>query len=136
MKLPEQRLSAFLTFTGNAEEAMRFYESILPGAKIESLALFEAGMENGDEGTVLNGVLSFGGQKIMFLDMQPAYPAPPFSWAMSLFINCIDEPEFDAIFTELSNGGDVMMGPEAVMHMRKCAWLTDKFGVTWQLVWE
>lgn len=136
MQLPNQRLTAFLSFCGNAEEAMRFYVSVLPGAKIESLTLFERGMENGDEGKVLNGTLSFAGQNLMFLDMQEEYPAPPFSWATSLFINCIDEAEFDIIFKGLSEGGTVMMGPEPVMDMRKCTWLTDKFGVTWQLVWE
>ncbi len=135
MKLPNQRLSVFLTFTGNAEEALRFYAAQLPGAKIESLSLFEKGMENGDEGKVLNGTLSFMGQSILFMDMQAEYPAPPFSWATSLFINCADEAEFDALFAALSAGGTVMMGPEPVMDMRKCTWVTDKFGVTWQLVW-
>lgn len=136
MKLPNQKLCAFLTFNGDAEEAMRFYESKLPDTKIDSLALFEKGMENGDEGKVLTGILSFAGQKILFMDMQYEYPAPAFSWATSLFINCADEAEFDTMFTGLSDGGDVMMGPEPVMYMRKCAWITDKFGVTWQLVWE
>ena len=136
MKLPEQRLCAFLCFTGNAEEAMRYYETALPGAKIESLFLFEKGMENGDEGKVLSGVLSFSGQKLMFMDMQSAYPAPPFSWAISLFINCESEAEFDSMFAALSKDGVVIMGPEPVMNLRKCTWLTDKFGVTWQLVWE
>lgn len=136
MKLPEQRLCAFLTFNGNAEEAMRFYEEKLPAAKIDELTLFEKGAENGDEGKVLTGVLSFAGQTVLFMDMQREYPAPPFSWASSLFINCLDESEFDIMFGGLSEGGDVMMGPEPVMHMRKCAWVTDKFSVTWQLVWE
>lgn len=135
-QLPKQRLTCFLTFTGNAQAAMRFYAATLPGASIESLALFEKGMENGDEGKVLTGVLSFGGQKILFMDMQAEYPAPPFSWATSLLINCQDEAEFDVLFAGLSTDGVVMMGPEPVMEMRKCAWVTDTYGVTWQLVWE
>ncbi len=136
MKLPEQKLCVFLTFNGNAEEAMQFYKSILPGSQTESLTLFGKEEPNGDEGKVLSGILSFAGQKIMFMDMQSAYPAPAFSWATSLFINCKDEAEFDGLFAGLSKGGAVMMGPEPVLHMRKCTWLTDKFGVTWQLVWE
>ncbi len=136
MKLPSQRLCAFLTFNGNAEEAMRFYEKNLPDMKIEALTLFEKDAPNGDEGKVLNGALSYHGQQILFMDMQAAYPAPSFSWATSLLINCLEEAEFDALFAGLSVDGTVMMGPEAVMHMRKCAWVTDKFGVTWQLVWE
>lgn len=136
MKLPQQRLCAFLAFNGNAEEAMRFYEAKIPSAKIESLTLFEKDAANGDEGKVLNGLLSLAEQKIMFMDMQAAYPAPAFSWSISLLINCVNEAEFDTTFVGLSDGGIVMMGPEPVMHMRKCAWVTDKFGVTWQLVWE
>ncbi len=131
-----QRVLPFLTFNGNAEEAMNFYAAILPGARIEALTRFGTGQPNGDEGKVLNGVLSFLGQRILFMDMQAAYPCPAFSWSASLFITCKDEAEFDVIFAGLSQGGTVMMGPEAVMHIRKCAWVTDKFGVTWQPVWE
>lgn len=136
MQNTEQRLNVFLSFTGNAEEAMGFYETLLPGAKIESLALFGKDEPYGDEGKVLTGVLSFAGQNIMFLDMQPAYPAPPFNWATSLLIYCQNEAEFDAMFAGMAAGGTVMMGPEPVRQMRKCAWVTDKFGVTWQLVWN
>lgn len=135
MKLPKQSLLAFLTFNGKARQAMAFYESALPGAKIEALTLFGKDEPSGDEGTVLNGVLSFKGQHLLFMDMAAAYKAPDFSWSTSLFINCGDEAEFDTIFGILSKDGMVMMGPEAVMDIRKCAWVTDKFGVTWQLVW-
>lgn len=136
MKLPDQRLSAFLTFNGKAQQAMEFYEKALPGAKITALTLYGKDEPMGDEGTVLNGILSFGKEKIIFMDMAQAYPAPDFSWASSLLINCADEAEFDDIFKNLAKDGTVMMGPEPVMDMRKCAWVTDQFGVTWQLVWE
>ena len=135
----KQRIIPFLTFNGRAEEAMQFYASNLPGAKITKLARYGkahpyAG-EN-DENKVLHGALSFMGQEIMFLDMDAAHPAPDFNWAMSLYIDCRDEMEFDAIFSALSQGGVVMMGPEPVAYFRKCAWVTDKFGVTWQQVLE
>lgn len=136
MELPTQKFSVFLTFTGNAEQAIRFYETVLPNASIQSLTFFEKDMPSGDEGKLLNGTLSFGGQSILFMDMQAAYPAPPFSWSTSLLIDCADEAEFDLLFEKLSQNGTVMMGPEAVMGIRKCAWVNDKFGVTWQLVWE
>lgn len=132
----KQNITPFLSFTGNAEEAMHFYVSVFPDARIESLVYFEKGQPNGEEGKVLNGALSLMGQQIMFLDMQKEYPAPPFCWATSFFINCQSEEEFDAIFSALANDGTVMMGPEPIMHLRKVAWVTDKFGVTWQPVWE
>ena len=130
------RLSTFLTFNGTAEEAMRFYEGILPEANITNLTLFPKGAENGEEGKVLNGALTFAGQELLFMDMKQEYPAPEFSWATSLFVTCRTEGEFDAIFSPLAKDGFVMMGPEPVMDIRKCAWVTDGFGVTWQLIWR
>jgi predicted 3-demethylubiquinone-9 3-methyltransferase (glyoxalase superfamily) len=72
----------------------------------------------------------------MFLDMGSEHPAPDFTWASSIYAECSDEAEFDAVFNALSQDGFVMMGPEAVGEIRKCAWVTDKFGVTWQPVWR
>ena len=137
--MEKQKFAPFLTFTGNAEEAMEFYVSTLPGAKITTLVRY--GKDNpyvgeGQENKIMYGELSFMGREIMFLDMDSANPAPDFSWSTSIYINCNDEAEFDVIFKGLSQGGMVMMGPESIGHIRKCAWVTDKFGVTWQPVWE
>lgn len=136
MQLPKQRLSAFLTFNGNAEEAMNFYEATFPDATRVSLMLFGPDEPNGDEGKVLNGALDLGGQLLLFMDMQAKYPAPAFSWSTSLLVICDDEEYFDHVFSGLSAEGMVMMGPEPVGELRKCTWVTDKFGVTWQLVWQ
>jgi len=137
--MEKQTLAPFLSFTGNAEEAMRFYAANLPDAAITKLVRYGknhpfAGDET--ENLVMHGVLSFMGQEIMFLDMDTANPAPDFSWALSIYVDCKDESVFDAVFNGLSQGGTVMMGPESVAPFRKCAWVTDKFGVTWQPVWE
>ena len=91
--------------------------------------------QGGPEGGVLNGKVSFLGQALFFMDMDDSAPLPPFNWAMSLYVACKSEAEFDAVFAGLSPGGTVMMGPEPVMDLRKVAWVTDKFGVTWQPVW-
>jgi len=137
--MEKQRVMPFLSFTGRAEEAMQFYASSLPGAEITKLVRY--GTEHpyageGEENLVLHGAVSFMGHEIMFLDMTAAYPAPNFSWAISIYLDCRDEAEFDAVFAGLSQGGVVMMGPESVAGFRKCAWVTDKFGVTWQPVLE
>jgi len=135
MELNNQRLIPFLTFHGNAEEAMNFYADVLPGAKIESIVRFEKG-QRGDEGKVLNGILSFMGQKLMFLDMITEYDCPDFSWATSFYVTCNTVEEFDAVFNGLAKDGHVMMKEEPYMRFRKVAWVTDKFGVTWQPVLE
>jgi len=125
----------FLTFHGNAEEAMKFYAATLPDAKIESIVYFGDG-DRGDVGKVMNGKLSFMGQTIMFMDMNAEYECPSFSWVTSFYLNCKDESEFDIIFDGLAKDGVVMMKEEPFMQFRKVAWVTDKFGVTWQPVLE
>ncbi|MCL2557123.1 MAG: VOC family protein [Treponema sp.] len=136
----EKRTCApFLSFTGKAEEAMRFYESVFPGAKITRLEPYGKSsphMGPGEEGRIMHGAMEIMGREVLFLDMSDKYPAPAFSWASSIMVGCAEEAEFDAIFAALSKEGSVMMGPEAVGPIRKCAWVVDKFGVTWQPVWE
>jgi predicted 3-demethylubiquinone-9 3-methyltransferase (glyoxalase superfamily) len=137
--MEKQRITPFLSFTGKAEEVMNYYADNLPNAKITKLVRYgkdHPAAGEGEENIVLHGVLNLMGQDIMFMDMSAKYPAPDFSWAVSLYIDCTDEAEFNAIFNALSKDGTVMMGPEAVGHIRKCAWVTDKYGVTWQPVWE
>jgi predicted 3-demethylubiquinone-9 3-methyltransferase (glyoxalase superfamily) len=135
METANQRIIPFLTFHGNAEQAMNFYASVFPGAKIETLTHFEKG-GRGDEGKVLAGILSVFGQRIQFMDMQAEYDCPAFTWATSFYLNCKDETEFDTVFNGFADGGIVMMKEDAFMHYRKVAWVTDKFGVTWQPVLE
>ena len=127
------RFIPYLSFHGRAEEAMNFYAEVLPGAKIETLIRFEEG-EDGDEGKVLFGELSFLGQRIMFIDIKAGIECPQFTWATSFYLECKDEGEFDAVLAGLAQDGIVMMGPEAILHFRKVAWVTDKFGVAWQPV--
>lgn len=132
--MQHKRLTPFLTFDGSAEAAMNFYALVLPETSITSLDYYQAG-QPGEEGKVINGILSIMGEQIMFMDIQKGQ-VTPFSWATSFLMQCRDEREFDHIFSALSSEGFVMMGPEPVLGIRKVAWVTDKFGITWQLVWE
>ncbi|MGL4694673.1 VOC family protein [Enterococcus larvae] len=136
--MAQSKIIPFLTFPEKAEEAMKFYEASFPNAKITRLVRYDENVPNVSPeliGKVLNGSLDLQGQEILFMDMDTAN-APAFSWAMSIYVNCEDESEFDAVFGSLSTEGTVMMGPEPVMNLRKVAWVTDKYGVTWQLIWE
>ena len=131
-----QRMTPFLSFNGNAQEAMRFYETIFPNAKIDKLVFFEEDTPVGLKGKVFDGRMTILGGELFFLDMPPEYPAPAFTWAATLLLNCEDEKEFDHIFAGLAKEGSVLMGPEPVGNLRKGAWVTDRFGLTWQIVWE
>lgn len=130
-----QRVSPFLTFNGQSEEAMSFYLTVFPEASINRQTPY-ADAAPGFEKKILHGALSLFGQEIIFLDMVGGHEAPAFNWANSLMVTCASEQEFDHIFKGLSQGGSIMMGPESVGEIRKCAWVIDKFGVTWQPVWK
>jgi predicted 3-demethylubiquinone-9 3-methyltransferase (glyoxalase superfamily) len=122
----------FITLGGTAEEAINYYVSVFPDSEVVALTRIEEGMP-GKVGDLLTGVFSIREEEIMVMNMEKEQaPAP--SWMITLLIMFPDEAEFDEIFQKLSTGGVVMMGPEPVMDMRKVAWVTDKFGVTWQLV--
>jgi predicted 3-demethylubiquinone-9 3-methyltransferase (glyoxalase superfamily) len=128
-----QRIVTFLTFPGTAEEAMNYYVGLFPKGRVVELTRFGKDQQ-GPEGKLLNGTFELLGQRFYVMDMEPGTP-PAFSWATSILVHCADEAEFDALFAGLSRGGSVMMGPEPVMEIRKAAWVTDRFGVTWQLIW-
>ncbi|MGP7816913.1 VOC family protein [Niallia sp. 01092] len=134
MEKSRQRITPFFTFSGNAEEAMNYYISIFPDSKLVSLTRISK-EDRGEEGKLLNGTFELMGQQFMVLDMEKEY-CPAFTWAVSSLIECKDQKEFDHLFTNLSEEGVVMMGPEPILHFRQVAWVTDKFGVTWQLIWE
>ena len=127
------KITPFLTFHGNAEDAMNYYVSILPDCKIESVVYFEDG-GRGDPEKVMTGVLSVMGQQFMFMDMNAEYDCPVFSWSTSFYLQCKDEAEFDSIFDGFAKDGLVMMKEDNFMQFKKVAWVTDKYGITWQPV--
>ncbi|EUJ33680.1 3-demethylubiquinone-9 3-methyltransferase [Listeria floridensis FSL S10-1187] len=131
--MTDSKITPFLTFSGDAEEAVTFYVSLFANGKLLSLTRFSEG-ERGEPGKVLNAEFELSGEKFMAMDMEEKY-AVPFSWATSFLFKLDAEAEFDRLFEALSEGGTVMMGPEAVGDFQKVAWITDRFGVTWQLVY-
>lgn len=137
--MDEQRVVPFLTFNGEAKAALEFYAANLPEAEIllaEPYGTDNPHMPAAEGQRIMYGLLSLLGQKIMFLDMDSQNPAPAFNWSSSLYLECRSEGEFDLIFAALAKEGSIMMGPEAIGDIRKCAWVVDKFGVTWQPVWR
>ncbi|XRG80267.1 VOC family protein [Rossellomorea sp. GAMAL-10_SWC] len=127
-----QRITPFLTFSGNAEEAMNYYVRIFPNSKLVSLRRYTKD-DRGVEGKILNGIIEILGQSFMVLDMDKE-SCPDFTWAVSFYLECKDDQEFEVIFGGLKSDGNVLMGPVEMNDFSKVTWVTDCFGVTWQLV--
>ncbi|WP_103670241.1 VOC family protein [Pseudanabaena sp. BC1403] len=115
-----QKITPFLWFDGQAEEAMNFYTSIFKNSKIVSVMHYgEAGP--GAKGTVMSATFEIQGQKFIVLNGGPHFT---FSPAISFFVNCETQEEVDELWEKLSEGGKT----------NRCGWLDDKFGVSWQIV--
>lgn len=126
-------ISTFLTFAGNAEAAMDFYVSLFEEAEVFSKT-YIGEEDRGETGKLLTGVFALRGQSFMVMDMEAEF-LTPLTWATSILVQCQDEAEFDRLFAAFSEGGSVMMGPVEMGPFKKVTWVTDKFGLTWQLVW-
>lgn len=107
-------VSTNLWFDGNAEEAARFYTSLLPNSEITEVA-------NGGDGSVLVVTFTLDGQQFIGLNGGPEFTFTP---AVSIYVSCPDQAEVDRLWAALTDGGEE--GP--------CGWLTDKYGLSWQII--
>ena len=115
-----QKITPCLWFDFKAEEAVAHYLSIFPMSRIVSTTRYgEAGP--GPKGAVMTIVFEIAGQQFLALNGGPQYKFTP---ALSLYVDCDDQAEVDALWEKLSAGGAA----------DQCGWLTDKFGVSWQII--
>ncbi|GAA4982008.1 VOC family protein [Yinghuangia aomiensis] len=126
-----QKITTFLMFQGNAEEAMTFYLSLFDDASVVDVNRYGAGGA-GPEGTVEHATFALAGQEFMCIDSAVKH-AFTFTPAMSLFVQCRDEPELDRLYTALSEGGSELMPLGTYGFSAKFGWVNDRFGVSWQL---
>ncbi|MFU8771046.1 MAG: VOC family protein [Anaerolineales bacterium] len=122
-----QKIVPFLWFDHQAEEAANFYTSIFEDSKIEIINRYSEGPM---QGKVLTIVFYLAGQRFMALDGGPHFQFTP---AVSFFVNCESIEETDQLFEQLSAGGSVLMPLQAYPFSERFAWITDKYGVSWQL---
>lgn len=129
-----QKISPFLWFDKNCEEAVNFYVSVFEGSpakksesKVVSLKRYPEGPLEGPmkgmEGKVLTAVFELEGQTFMALDGGPFFRP---SGAVSFYVECETQAEVDYFWSRLTEGG----APEA----QQCGWLADKYGFSWQIV--
>jgi predicted 3-demethylubiquinone-9 3-methyltransferase (glyoxalase superfamily) len=121
-----QKITPFLWFDNQAEEAMQFYTSVFKNSKIVSIHRYPDEPLNehwqGMAGKVIHGVFELAGQRFMALDGGPMFK---FTEAISFYVDCETQEEVDYFWEKLTADG----GEESM-----CGWLKDKFGVSWQIV--
>jgi len=129
-----QKITTFLMFTGQAEAAMNLYTSLFKQSEILNITRYGA-TEAGAEGSVQHATFALNGQEFMCIDSSPVH-AFTFTPSMSLYVRCATEEEIDSVFATLSQDGQILMPLDRYPFSPKFGWLSDRFGVSWQLSLE
>jgi len=119
-----QKITPFLWFDNQAEEAVNYYLSIFKNSKILNVARYgddSAKVSGRPKGSVMTVSFQLDGQQFVALNGGPVFS---FSPAISFVVNCQTQQEVDELWEKLSAGGE----------QQQCGWIKDKYGVTWQIV--
>jgi predicted 3-demethylubiquinone-9 3-methyltransferase (glyoxalase superfamily) len=116
-----QKVTPFLWFNGQAEQAARFYVSLLPDSRIVRIDRSPADTPSGPAGMVLTVEFTLAGSRYIALNGGPMYS---FTEAVSFQVACADQAEVDRLWAALLEGGEES----------RCGWLKDRWGLSWQVV--
>ena len=117
------KIKPCLWFDGKAQEAAEFYVSLLPDSRIDTVMPYSVETPGGKPGDVMLVEFTLAGESYMALNGGPYFQFTP---AISLFVSCDDQAEVDRLWDALSVGGSPI----------QCGWITDRYGVSWQIVPE
>jgi predicted 3-demethylubiquinone-9 3-methyltransferase (glyoxalase superfamily) len=118
-----QKVMPCLWFDGQAEEAAKFYVSLLPNSRMGKVTRSAVDTPSGPAGMVLLVQFTLAGNEYLALNGGPQYK---FTEAVSFHIACADQQEVDRLWAALSDGGSDMA----------CGWLKDRWGLSWQIIPE
>ena len=116
------KIAPCLWFDGKAEEAAKFYVSLLPDSRIDKVMRSPADNPSTPRGAVLLVDFTLAGQQFIALNGGPQFP---FTEAVSFTINCEDQKEVDRLWDALASDGGTPV---------QCGWIKDRFGLSWQVV--
>jgi len=115
-----QKITPFLMFNNQTDEAVNFYVSIFKNSKVGEVSRYGEGGP-GPKGAIMSATFELEGQRFMAFNGGPHFQ---FSQGISLFVSCKTQEEVDELWEKLSAGGE----------KSRCGWLKDKFGVSWQII--
>src|SRR5688500_16769166 len=116
-----QKITPFLWFDDNAEEALNFYCAIFRNSKITDVSRYPDAMP-GQKGKLMSATFELDGQQFMALNGGPQFK---FTEAFSMFVSCDSQAEVDELWEKLLQGGG---------QPSQCGWLKDRFGLSWQII--
>jgi predicted 3-demethylubiquinone-9 3-methyltransferase (glyoxalase superfamily) len=116
-----QKITPFLWYSHQAEEAAAFYASIFPDSRVTRVVAMPSESPSGPPGSVKVVEFVLFGQPFVAMS---AGPLDPFNHAVSFVVNCEDQAEIDRYWNALLDGGSA----------EQCGWLKDRFGLSWQIV--
>jgi predicted 3-demethylubiquinone-9 3-methyltransferase (glyoxalase superfamily) len=116
-----QKITPFLWYATQAEEAARFYASVFPDSRVTRVVSMPSESPSGPPGSVKVVDFTLFGQPFIAMS---AGPLDPFNHAVSFVVNCADQAEIDRYWNALLEGGSA----------EQCGWLKDRFGLSWQIV--
>lgn len=119
--MPNFKIVPHLWYTREAEEAARFYASIFPDSRVDSVTDVPAETPSGPAGSVKVVEFTLMGQPFQAIS---AGPLDPFNHAISFVVECDDQAELDRYWDALANGGTI----------EECGWVRDRYGLCWQVV--
>lgn len=115
-----KKITPFLWFDNNLEEAIHFYTSIFKNSVIQNISYYGEGGPM-PKGSVMSASFHLDGQDFLAINGGPMFSFTP---AISMFVNCHSQEEIDEFWEKLAEGGE----------KSRCGWLKDKFGLSWQVV--
>jgi predicted 3-demethylubiquinone-9 3-methyltransferase (glyoxalase superfamily) len=127
----KQKITYCLWFNKDAEEAVNFYASVFPNAKITNIVHNPVDTPSGKTGTVLTASFNLEGQEFMVLNGGPEFTLNP---SISFMVHCDTADEVEALWNKLSNGGVALMPLDKYPFSDKYGWIQDQYGVSWQLI--
>jgi len=116
-----QKITPFLWYSNQAEEAARFYAATFPDSRVTRVTALPSESPSGPPGSVKIVDFELFGQRFTAMS---AGPLDPFNHAVSFVVNCADQAEIDRYWNALLEGGQA----------EQCGWLKDRFGLSWQIV--
>ena len=124
-----KQIRPHLMFDGSAEEAMKLYLSLISNSEILETNKYDSGENKGE---LYLGRFTLGGREFLCID-SPIKHEFGFTPAVSIHIDCETSTELERLFVTLSEDGEILMPLDNYGFSTKFGWLSDRFGVSWQL---